>query len=300
MNQNLILKDQPLAAHSSWRVGGSADFYASPQNKEELKEVYLWGLSQKLPITILGGGSNVLISDSGVRGLVIHLSKMQKFSTTEDARFFYFHAEAGVKKSQLLKFLLAKKLSHAEFIAGIPGELSGGVVMNAGVGENLKPKEFCEITESIEVLKPTGEFKTYQLSDLKFSYRKSAGWQPGIISSMNFFFDKAPDEKILEKVKLANRRRSERQPLEYPSCGSTFTNPSNQDLKAGQLVEKSGLKGFRIGDAIVSEKHANFILNLGKASATDIHQVIKVVQEKVFDIYGIHLESEVVYLGEWS
>jgi len=284
-----------LAPYTSWQIGGPAQFFGLPSNFEDLKNCYQWALNQKLKVTLLSGGSNVLISDHGVRGLVICFKNYKKIEVKELNNFLYLYCDPGVSKSELLKTFLKYKLDPALFLAGIPGDTAGGVVMNAGVSENFKPREFCEIVEGISVLKPDLSIQTYKNSDLSWSYRHSKNWEPGIIFSVTLKWPLVVNENILSQVKEANRIRLQKQPLDKPSCGSVFVNPTG--YKSAQLIDQCGLKGFRIGDAQVSEKHANFIVNLGSATADDTLSVIKYVQEKVFEKFNVQLKTEVVLLG---
>jgi UDP-N-acetylmuramate dehydrogenase len=300
---NFVKSNVELASYTSWQIGGRADLLAEPRTLDELRAVYLESLKNKTPISILGGGSNVLISDAGVRGLTLCLSELKNYQISEvdfpdrPARFVLV-AETGVAKSELLKVFLKAKLPPALFLAGIPGDVGGGVAMNAGVSEAMVPREFTEIIDWIEVLKPSGELVRYAHEQLEWSYRHSDGWQPGIIFRVQFSWAKDIDAKIIDRVREANRTRLTKQPLELPSCGSVFMNPPGQ--KAAQLIDRCGLKGARIGQAQVSLKHANFIVNLGGASATDTWNLMLQVQRTVLEKEKVQLRTEVVRLGDWD
>ncbi len=287
---------------SSWRVGGPAEFIVEPSTTESLIEALLWAESQALPVTVISGGTNVLVSDKGVRGLVVSMAKLSGVLRAELGMSERFEVEcwAGTPKVELLKIFLKAKLMPALFLAGIPGDVGGGVAMNAGVGEMIAPREFVEIVDWIDVLRVSGtKAETVRLwnTDLRWSYRHCDGWLPGIILRVGISWPYEPDERVMQKVRDANRVRASKQPLDLPSCGSTFVNPFG--LKAGQLIEASGLKGLQIGGAKVSEKHGNFILNIGDATATDIDRVIKKVQAVVKEKQGVDLKTEIVYLGDW-
>lgn len=292
-----IQQNISLASYTSWLVGGAAQYFALPTNLEELKEAQKFAQDKKLPITILGDGSNVLISDQGIEGLTICLRKLSGTEVREESGRLYISVWAGTGKSELLKIFLKYKLAPALFLAGIPGDVGGGVVMNAGVAESFTPREFYEFVEEIEVLKPDGTVVKYSSSQLQWDYRHSDGWQPGIITKALISWPLEPDPTILEQVKQANKVRLSKQPLDMPSCGSVFRNPLGH--KAAQLIDSCGLKGFRIGDAQVSTKHANFIVNLDKAQATDIWSVIEHVKATVRKEKNVELQTEVVRLGEW-
>lgn len=211
-----------------------------------------------------------------------------------DTRLF-ITAEAGAGKNLLLKTFLKHKLAPALFLAGIPGTVGGGVVMNAGVAEGFSPREFCGITDWVEVLKTDLSIHRYSTSDLQWSYRHCHGWESGIIIRVGMSWPMLADESILEKTKTANQIRLTKQPLDWPSCGSVFVNPDGH--KAAQLIDSCGLKGFRIGGAEVSTKHANFIINAGNAKASDVAQVIEHVKATVKSLKGVDMKTEVVFMG---
>ncbi|MCC6278069.1 MAG: UDP-N-acetylmuramate dehydrogenase [Oligoflexia bacterium] len=292
MNENV-----KLGARTSLLVGGEARYFAEPTSMSELKEAQQWALTNGFPITVLGGGTNVLISDKGISGLVISLSKLSGIEIVHESPELQFWAWSGTAKSELLKIFLKYKLQPAEFLAGLPGQVGGGVVMNAGVSENLRPREFNEITKAVEVLRPNGIVEQLSGSRLQWAYRHCHGWQPGIITRVLISWPNQPDGKIRERVKDLNQKRLHKQPLEWPSCGSVFRNPLPQT--AGQLIESAGLKGFQIGGAQVSEKHANFIINKGGAKASDIQALMIHCQKRVKEVHGVDLQSEVVFLGDF-
>jgi UDP-N-acetylmuramate dehydrogenase len=298
----LIQKTVSLRPYTSWLVGGLAEFFVTPTNIEELTEAYAWALANKMPVTIISGGSNVLIADSGIPGLSICLKKFTGVSKiieeSEGISRLKIEALSGTAKAELLRIFIQQGLAPALFLAGIPGDVGGGVVMNAGVAETLSPREFCEIIDWIEVLTPQLSVQRLQSKDLHWSYRHCSGWQPGIIVKVGISCANIFDEQILPRVREANRVRLSKQPLDLPSCGSVFKNPEGH--KAAQLIDSCGLKGSRIGDAEVSMKHANFIVNHGKATALDIWNLILRVQQEVFKIKKVHLTTEVVRLGDWS
>ena len=239
-----------LAPLTSWQVGGPAQYIAFPRTIDEIKEAQVWAQDRKLAITVLGGGSNVLISDLGIQGLVICLKDFSGTEVKEEAGQLKITAFSGSGKSELLKIFLKHKLAPALFLAGIPGDVGGGVVMNAGVAEAFKPREFVEITEWVEILKPDGSVQKLRNQEIQWSYRHSHGWQPGIILRVGIQWPLEVDLGILEQVKQANKLRLSKQPLDKPSCGSVFVNPAGH--KAAQLIDSCGLKGFSIGGAQVS------------------------------------------------
>jgi UDP-N-acetylmuramate dehydrogenase len=286
-----------LAPFTSWMIGGPAEYFAQPTSLPELQYAMDWASKKNLNVTVLSGGSNVLISDKGVRGLVINMGKFTGVFAKEADGRLVITCLSGTPKSELLKLFLRHKLEPALFLAGIPGDVGGGVVMNAGVSEALRPREFVEIVDWIRVLRGPSVI-TLTRDQLNWSYRHCEGWRPGVIVEVCVSWPLQPQPDILPKVKEANTNRLKRQPLDKPSCGSVFVNPDGG--KAGQLIESSGLKGYRVGDAQVSEKHANFIVNLGQAKAQDVRNVIEHVQATVKKQTGFTLKTEVIFIGDVS
>ncbi len=283
-----------------WKIGGPADFFCLPESIEQVREAVEFASARKFKITILGGGTNVLISDQGIEGLVICMKKLNSVSNEERDGRILITALAGTPKSELTKIFMRRKLAPALFLCGLPGDVGGGVVMNAGVAEAVEPREFVEITDWIEILeseKPGAPLRRIAKSELTWKYRSTLGWQPGIVVRAGISWPLTADEEIPRKVKEATKNRLQRQPLELPSCGSTFKNPLG--AKAGALIEQAGLKGYTRGGARVSTKHANFIVNIAGASADDVMHIIQHVQSEVKKRFALELETEVKLLGRW-
>lgn len=293
----VIQENVSLKLYNSWKVGGAAEYFCAPSTVEEVREAFRIASRENWSIQILAGGTNSLVSDDGIAGLVISTNSLKKMDVYIEDERLAIEAEAGVAKSKLLKHFLKERLAPALFLAGLPGGVGGGVVMNAGIGEDYTPKEFCELVEWIEVVSPNGELKRISAENLQWHYRHCGGWQPGLIYQAKLSWPLEPIEGLREKVKEANQRRLNKQPLELPSCGSVFRNPPGD--KAGALIESCGLKGYRLGDAQVSEKHANFIVNLGDAKASDLKGVIEHVQSTVKAQTGQELTTEVVFMGSF-
>lgn len=293
-----ILKNVNLAQYTSWLIGGEAEQFCLPLNVEHLQQALQHAKNHALPVTILGGGSNVLISDKGVQGLTICLRRFSEIKhEIRDGKIF-IDCLAGTSKSELLKVFLKNQLPPALFLAGLPGDVGGGVVMNAGVAEMFEPREFMELVDSIEVMSFDGEIKALQKNQLEVKYRHTDGWQPHIVIRAKISWPMQPNNEILAKVREANKVRLSKQPLDMPSCGSVFKNP--EGYKVAQLIDQCGLKGFKMGDAQVSVKHANFIVNLNKATATDTWNLILHVQKTVKEKTNVDIVTEVVRLGDWS
>jgi UDP-N-acetylmuramate dehydrogenase len=293
-----IEENVSLKSLTSWLVGGTADFLARPRAIEDLRACLAWAAERSLPVSVLSGGSNVLVSDDGVRGLTLSLRKFSSATVNVCEDRLEIECLSGTSKSELLKIFLKHKLEPALFLAGLPGDVGGGIVMNAGVSEQMKPREFVEFTDWFEVLKPDGGIRRYMRDEVQWAYRHCNGWQPGIITRVGLSWPLVPSTDVLERVKAANKMRLTKQPLDMPSCGSVFKNPPG--TSSGREVEAAGLKGFSIGGAQVSMKHANFIVNTGEATAREIDAVIKHVQTVVRAKAGIELKTEVVYLGDWD
>jgi UDP-N-acetylmuramate dehydrogenase len=211
--------------------------------------------------------------------------------------FTYFEivALAGTAKAEAARAFMQKKLMPAIFLTGIPGDLGGGVVMNAGVGEMIVPREFCETVKWIDVLRANLDVERVLGSQIKWEYRHSSGWQPGVIVRVCLEWKEESDPNVLNLVRQATQKRVQSQPLELPSGGSTFRNPPG--LKAAKIIDECGLKGFRVGGASVSMKHANFIVNDQNATAEDIRNVILNVKQEVKNKTGIDLHEEVILFG---
>ncbi len=286
-----------LASYTSWQIGGLAQYFCTPKNLEEIKEAVSEAKRNSWPLTILGGGSNVLISDDGIDGLVVCLKNFTGVTTAMENQNLVIEALSGTSKSELLKVFLKNKLAPALFLAGLPGDVGGGVVMNAGVSEAMQPREFGELVEWLEVLRlDTLKVDRILQKDIQWSYRHSTGWQPGLVVKVRMKWPVQVQDDILAQVKAANLSRLSKQPLDLPSCGSVFVNPPGH--KAAALIQECGLKGYRVGDAQVSLKHANFIVNVGSATAVDTLQVISDVKAKVLAEKNIQLKTEVVFLGK--
>ena len=296
---DLVKENISLKPYNSWKVGGEAKYFAQPANKDELSKVYSWALEKDIPIYVLGGGTNILVSDLGFDGLVIHTANMKNLSEVDASdSYIQFSAQSGASKSEVLKIFMKHKLDAAIFLTGLPGDVGGGVVMNAGVGTNTQPKEFNEIVEWIEVLKPNLDFVRYTHDQLNWQYRKSLNWQPGIITEVGFKYKNTPSADFMQKMREATKRRISTQPINKPSGGSTFKNP--EGYTSGALIDGLGLKGYKIGGAEVSTKHANFLVTDETASANDLWELIRFIKVKVKEAHDIELHTEVQLIGQFD
>ena len=294
---SLIKHNYPLSSLNSWKVGGSADFFCEPSNKSDIFFALRWAKENNHPVTCLGQGTNLLISDKGVRGLTIRLSKLKNIKSYQEQECLHIKALAGTPKAQVMQVFAKQKLAPALFLCGLPGDVAGGVVMNAGVGQSMFPKEFKHIVEEITVI-DARDLRVVSKKDIKWGYRSSEGWGPGLIYEVHLSWPLKPLLDLPKHLREMALKRAKSQPLQSLSSGSVFKNPT-EGLKAGALIEQCGLKGYKIGGAKVSEKHANFVLNQGGAKAEDIHLLIQLIKSKVWEKHHIHLEPEVKYIGQW-
>lgn len=284
-----ILLDAPMSHFTSIRVGGPADSLFFPKNVDELRKVVRCARKKNIPYLILGKGTNLVVRDKGIRGWVISLTQgMKKVHMEREV----IEAEAGLPLQRLVQISIQKELVGLEPFFGIPGTVGGGLAMNAGAwGAELK-----DVVLSITLMNEDGESIERPRSRLKFSYRRLALPPSWIILKGRFQLKKGKKEEILERVKSYLEMKKRTQPLDYPSAGSVFKNPI--EGSAGEWIEEAGLKGFRMGQAMVSDRHANFIINLGKATAEEVINLMEWVERKIYEEKGISLEREVRVVGE--
>ena len=281
-----LVCSRPMASHTSFRIGGPAEVMAFPKNAEELREILEMSKKLDCKYAILGAGTNVLAPDEGVEGLVICLKDcMDGIRLLENNRIA---VAAGVTMSRAAVFAASHNLGGLEFAHGIPGTVGGGVYMNAGAYGG----EVSAVCESVEVMNPDGTVVTYAGSEMDFSYRHSRlEEEGGIVLGVVFALTPRPESQIREQMRELMQKRSASQPLDLPSAGSAFKRPVGGFAAA--MIDQTGLKGHRIGDAAVSEKHAGFVVNLGNATAADVKALLQDVSDRVWDKFGIRLEPEV-------
>ncbi len=303
--QNGILLDEPMKNHTSFRIGGIADIFLRPASTDELEIIMTCIKRHDVPYVLIGNGSNVLVSDKGFRGVVVQVSKdcskieivdmtecdMLGYNTTEDS--VVLSVKAGTSFATIGQFALEHELTGFEALAGIPSTLGGGLVMNAGAYGT----EIADILDDALIITET-DLLILNKKDLELSYRHSNILEKEYwVLAACLQLQKGNREEIERKMKEFAQKRRDTQPLNYPSAGSTFKRPEGHF--AGKLIEDCGLKGKRIGDAMVSEKHAGFLVNVGKASAADMYALICLCQEVVKREYGVDLELEVKLIGEF-
>ena len=278
--------DEPMAKHTSFRIGGGAEIMAFPKDKEELSRLLKLSTLLDIPFAILGAGTNVLAPDEGIRGLVICLKDclggMEQLSETR------IRVMSGVTMTRAAVFASNLGLSGMEFAHGIPGTVGGGVYMNAGAYGG----ELCQIIESVEVMDYDGNVRRLSCEEMGFSYRHSRlEEEPGIVLSADFVLQPRAVEEIKTRMKELMGKRSASQPLELPSAGSAFKRPVGGFAAA--LIDQAGLKGYQVGGAAISTKHAGFAVNLGSATAEDVKNLLQQVADKVYEHSGIRIEPEV-------
>ena len=288
-----ILVNEPLSKHTGFRTGGAADYFVTVEDIDSIKKIITLAISEKITYYIIGNGSNLLVSDNGFRGIMIRLK------TEPELEFEDFgddhvqvRAGAGCSLAKLANECAARGLKGLEFAAGIPGTVGGAVVMNAGAyGGEIK-----DFLVSADIMDRLGNLNVLYKDQLRMGYRTSILQEiNNIVLDAVFVLPRGNADESRQLISELAAKRREKQPLEYPSVGSTFKRP--QGNFAGKLIEDAGLKGYSIGDAQVSEKHAGFIINKGEASSADIYSLILEVQRRVYDKSGIVLEPEVKLLG---
>ena len=282
--------NEPMKRHTSFRAGGEAKWFAIPETAEELKAVLAVCQKADTPWYVVGNGSNLLVSDHGFPGVIISTAKFDKLEVAGET----VTAGAGVLLSKLANTAYKAGLTGLEFAAGIPGSVGGAAVMNAGAyGGEMK-----HVLRSVTVLTKDGEVKKLLAEELELGYRTSVIPKCGyLVLEAEFALKEGNPEEIKAVMDDLAGRRKDKQPLEYPSAGSTFKRP--EGYFAGKLIEDAGLKGFSVGGAEVSEKHAGFVINKKDATASDIYNLCKEVERRVLEKFGVSLEMEVKLLGEF-
>ena len=282
-NNNVCLNED-MRKHTTFKAGGEAKYFVTPDSIEMIKELILY-LGENIPYYIIGNGSNLLVRDEGYDGVIIKLG--QKFAeyTIEDNKI---KCKSGVFVSKIANEACEHELTGLEFAAGIPGMIGGAVAMNAGAYGG----EFKDVIENVTVMDKNGKVMTLSNEDMCFEYRNSIVWDKEyIVLEASMKLEKGEKDKIREKMEEFLMARKEKQPLEYPSAGSTFKRP--EGYYAGKLIMDAGLRGYSVGDACVSEKHCGFVINKGNAKSADIIKLIDDVRKIVKDKYSIELETEV-------
>ena len=281
-------KEEPLKKHTTFRIGGAAKYFFTPKNSTEIYDIICYCRENHMPYYILGNGSNVLFSDDGYDGAVINIyNSMNDISVAGES----IYAMAGALLSKIAVTAKDNELHGMEFAAGIPGTIGGAMVMNAGAyGGEMK-----DIVSYVDILDIDGNIRKYSCEEMCFGYRKSIVSSDMVVVGAELKLQKGDRMEIETEMERLKQLRVSKQPLEYPSAGSTFKRP--EGYFAGKLIEDTGLKGYRVGDAMVSEKHCGFVINCGNATCNDVKALIGDVQDKVYEKFGVQLMPEVKIVG---
>ena len=288
-NKEDIRIDENLSSYVNFRVGGPADILLIPKDKKQVIDSIEVCRKNNIPFYIIGNGSNLLVRDGGFRGVVISMKSLKNITVSEDV----IEADCGVMLKDVSNAALENSLTGFEFACGIPGTVGGDIFMNAGAYDG----EISNVVESVELIDGNGNVVSMSKEELDFGYRSSAVMKNGyIVLSAKFKLEKGKVKTIKELVDDLTNKRESKQPLEYPSAGSTFKRPAG--YFAGKLIQDAGLKGYSLGGAAVSEKHSGFVINKGNATAKDITDLIKHIQDEVKKQFGVDLHTEVRIIGE--
>ena len=293
ISKEKIKQNEPMKEHTSLKIGGPAEIFVRVSSVEELKEILKLCKTNKIPLTIVGNGSNILVLDKGIKGIVIKTNLKEIKIKNKENENIEITVDDGVQLGFLAQKLLKEEITGFEELSGIPGTIGGAIVMNAGA----HGKEMKDIVTEITAIDYSGNIHIFTNEQAKFEYRNSI-FSTGeyIILQVKLLLKKGNKEEIKLKMNEYAQYRKEKQPIEYPSAGSTFKRGT--DFVTAKLIDEAGLKGYSIGGAKVSEKHAGFIINTGNATAKDIIELVKYVQDKVYEKFGKKIELEIKILGE--
>lgn len=284
-----ILENEPMSKHTSYGIGGPVSAYVRPKDRVDLAEILKFAQKNKIPAFFIGSGSNLLVSDTKIEGIIISPSKSLKSLEIADNRVT---AESGVMLGRLVKECSNRNLTGLESLIGVPGTLGGALVMNAGAFGG----EISNYLINVDNMNLKGQITTHSAQDITFGYRFSNFKEDEFILLARFELKKEDPDIIQDKKNKASKGRKTNQPLKFRSAGSVFKNPENHHA-AGYLIDQAGLKGTRVGNAEISHHHANFFINHGNASASDITSLIRLARKTVFEKFGIELELEVKTIG---
>lgn len=286
--ENICLQES-MADHTTFRIGGSADCFIELENEEQIIQVQNYLREVGIPFFILGNGSNLLVHDKGFSGVVLQIGPKMNQIKVEGCKIT---AQAGALMVQVARAAMESGLTGLEFASGIPGTIGGGVVMNAGAYGG----DMSQVVTCVRVVNESGEILELDTETMEFGYRNSViKHAPFIVTEVTFLLKQGNREEIKAAMDELSAKRREKQPLEFPSAGSTFKRP--EGYFAGQLIMEAGLRGFACGGAKVSEKHCGFVVNTGNATAQDVRDVIREVQNRVKEKFNVNLETEVLFLG---
>ena len=287
-----IFYNEDMKKHTTFRIGGSAECFIKIKNKEELKEILNFTDKNKIPVTVLGNGSNVLVLDGGIRGITLTI-QIEYIDIKQKEDEYKIYVGGGYKLAKLAQICLKNEISGFEELSGIPGTIGGAVSMNAGA----HGKEMKDIVEKIKCVDKKGNEKEVLNEEAGFGYRQSIfKGNSYIVTEVILNLKKGQTEKIKEKIKEYAEYRKEKQPIEYPSAGSTFKR--GEDYITAKLIDEAGLKGYSIGDAVVSTKHSGFVINKGNATAKDVLDLVKYIKDTIEEKFNKKIELEIEVVGE--
>lgn len=292
ISEEKIKQNEPMKDHTSFKIGGPAEFFVKISSTEELNNILKFCKINKIPLTIIGNGSNLLVTDKGIVGIVIKL-ELKKIEIEKLEEKIEVTVDSGVQLGLLAQKLLKEEISGFEELAGIPGTIGGATIMNAGA----HGKEMKDIVTEVTTMDYNGNIHKFTNEESEFTYRHSKFTnEEYIILQTKLLLKKGDKEEIKEKMDEYAKYRKEKQPIEYPSAGSTFKR--GKDFITAKLIDETGLKGYFIGDAQISEKHAGFIINKGNAKAQDVIDLVKYTSDKVYEKFGKKIELEIKILGK--
>lgn len=292
INKKNVYKDEPMSKHTSFKIGGIADYYIKITSTEELKSLFKISKKYNMPITLVGNGTNLLVKDGGIRGFVVKID-MNNFKIKRTTKYVEMTVESGMTLAALANVALKEEITGLEFLSGIPGTIGGAIRMNAGAyGGEMK-----DIVVKTRYMTYDGKVKTITAEEHKFEYRNSIfSKMDVIILDTTIRLAKGNKKEIDAKMKEYAASRKEKQPLEYPNAGSTFKR--KEGVITAQLIDQAGLKGYNVGDAEVSTKHAGFIINKGKATAKDVLDLVDHIKKTIKEKNNLDIELEIIVLGE--
>lgn len=300
-SKTFIHTDVPLKSYSTFKIGGSARYFAEPVTREELFQVLDFQRLEHLPLLVIGRGSNLLVSDRGFQGLALSLRSFESTAYSVESKSF-LRVSGGMSLFRVALLSQECSLGGAEFLCHIPGTVGGAVAMNAGFGRPGQGyHEIKDILDSFTVVDlNSGVLKTFRREEVLFEYRNTHLPIDSLVVEAVFKLYPKPKSEVEADIKANFAYRNLVQDLRFPSAGSTFKNPKESSLTSGQMLDRAGMKGMRAGGAMVSERHANFFLNVDHATAQDVLSLISIAQKRVFETFGVQLEPEVRYVGDPS
>ena len=292
IDKEKILFNEPMKRHTTFKTGGPAECFIKIDNINDLKEILQFSKKNEIPLTVIGNGSNILVSDKGIKGITLKI-QLEKINIQEKNENIQIIVGAGEKLGKLAQVCLQKEITGLEELSGIPGTIGGAVRMNAGA----HGKEMKDIVKCVRCIDYQGNEKEFTNQEMKFEYRKSRlKEEKYIVTEVELILEKGKKEEIKEKMEEYAKYRKEKQPIEYPSAGSTFKR--GNDFITAKLIDEAGLKGYSIGEAEVSTKHSGFIINRGNATTKDVLELVKYVEDEVYKKFNKKIELEIEIIGK--